>query len=430
MEDEIKSQGASEANNNQNSGPENSKNYSSGYGQNAGRGGSNNSYQQLADDRGESWPSSDNNNQNFNNNQGFSNNNAPQFNQPPVPAKKSGVLKWVLIILIAFVALSIVGLLLFFFLYIPSRPEYRIAKMAENSLTKPAPQTLTTIKFSSSDGSALFGANGATIKLNSAMSSGKIQSDIKIEDVSKSSKSTSISSTSSSSSGDLDLTNLKGAGASVIYADGQMYFKVSNAEEAIKSFGLDSADTTGFSFKNNQWYSYKLSNLIKNKDELSLTTCILSKTGDPLFSKGTLNKYIKVQDFLGLSSQFTFTKEKINGQDMLVATLNSDQAKNVDETLETEESIEMQKNIIKDSSMGSCFTDQQITDFVKQGMGSNDSSSSSSDSLDKFTMKLYVGSDNQLKRTDISGDGMSILMEYTQGSVNIETPSGAKALDN
>ena len=134
MEDEIKSQGASEANNNQNSGQENSKNYSSGYGQNAGQGGSNNSYQQLADDRGESWPSSDNNNQNFNNNQGFSNNNASQFNQPPVPAKKSGVLKWVLIILIAFVALSIVGLLLFFFLYIPSRPEYRIAKMAENSL--------------------------------------------------------------------------------------------------------------------------------------------------------------------------------------------------------------------------------------------------------------------------------------------------------
>ena len=123
MEDEIKSQGASEANNNQNSGQENSKNYSSGYGQNAGQGGSNNSYQQLADDRGESWPSSDNNNQNFNNNQGFSNNNASQVKQHPVTAKTSRVLKWVLILLIAFLALAIGGLHLFFFLYIPRRTE-------------------------------------------------------------------------------------------------------------------------------------------------------------------------------------------------------------------------------------------------------------------------------------------------------------------
>jgi hypothetical protein len=442
MEDEIKSQGNSEANNNQNSGQENSQNSGSSYGQNAGQSSSNNNYQQLADDRGESWPSSDNNtnqssnnyqgadnnnNQNFNNNQGFSNNNAPQFNQPPVPAKKSGVLKWVLIILITFVALSIVGLLLFFFLYIPRRPEYKMAKMAENLLTTPAPQTSTTVKFSSVDGNSLFDVDNATIKIDSAMSSGKIQLNMKVEDISKNSRSTSSFSTNSDSSSDMGFTSLKGVGASGVYADGQMYFKLNNAENAIKTLGLDSP---GFSIKNNQWYSYKLSGFMKDSEQLKSTTCVLSKAGQPLFTKEALSKYSRNQNLLGLYSQFVFSEGSVNGQGVLVVSLDNSKAKNIDKTLETEESIEMQKNFIKDSSVGSCFSDQQISDFIKQESDSANSSNKSSNSSNNSSMKLYIGSDNQLKKTEFSSEGFSITTDYTYGSTNIETPSGAKALDN
>ncbi len=422
MEDEIKSQGVSEASNNQNPSQENSQNSSSSYRQNVEQSSNNNP--QLADSKGESWSASDNNNQIPNNNQSF-NNNTPQFSQPPATVKKSGVLKWVLIILITFVALSIIGLLLFFFLYIPSRPEYRIAKMAEDSLTKPAPQTSTTIKFNSKSDS-----EGGIIKLNSAMKEGKIQLGIKIEDASMISRYTSSSGTDTSDSSYFDLTALKDVEVSGLYADEQIYFKFSNAEKAIKSFGLDNAESSGFSIKNNQWYSYKLSSLVKNKEELNLATCILSKAGQPLFNKKDLNKYLKVQDFLGLSSQFVFSKEKNNGQDMLVATLNQDQVKNVDKTLQTEESIQTQKNLIKDSSIGSCLTDQQITDLVENGNDDDDNYNSSSDNSSKFVTKIYIDSNNQLKRTDISGKSLSILTDYNQDSINIETPSGAKALDN
>jgi hypothetical protein len=438
MEDEIKSQGASEANNNQSFNQENSQNTGSSSGQNAGQDSSNNNYQQLADDRGESWPSSDNNtnqssnnyqgadnnnNQNFNNNQGFSNNNAPQFNQPQVPAKKSGVLKWVLIILIAFVALSIVGLLLFFFLYIPRRPEYKMAKMAENLLTTPAPQTSTTVKFSSVDGNSLFDVDNATIKIDSAMSSGKIQLNMKVEDISKNSRSTS----NSDSSSDMGFTSLKGVEASGVYADGQTYFKFSNAENAIKTLGLDNSS---FSIKNNQWYSYKLSGFIKDSEQLKSTTCVLSKAGQPLFTKEALSKYSRNQNLLGLYSQFVFSEESVNGQGVLVVSLDNSKAKNIDKALETEESIEMQKNFIKDSSLGSCFSDQQISDFIKQESDGANSSNKSSSTSNNSSMKLYIGSDNQLKKTEFSSEGFSITTYYAYGSANIETPSGAKALDN
>lgn len=421
----MQNQSASEENSNQKSGQDNVQNYNSGYDQNLGQTINNNP--QSADSKGESWPASDNNNQIPNNNQGFSN-NTPQFNEPPATVKKSGVLKWVLIILITFVALSIIGLLLFFFLYIPSRPEYRIAKMAENSLTKPAPQASTTFKYNAKSSSASNNA-AATIKFNSAMNDGKIQLNVKIEDISKSSEPEFTDNADIGDSSSSNLTSLKGIEASGVYADEQVYFKLSNTEEVIQSLGLDNAESGAFSLKDDQWYSYKLSNLVKDKEELNLATCILSKAGQPLFNKKDLNKYLKVQNFLGLSSQFVFSEEKINGQDMLVATLNKDRVKNVDENLQTEESIQIQKNLIKDSSIGSCFTDQQITDFIKREKD-DDNSSSSSDNLDKFVIKIYIDSDNQLKRTDISGDEISILTDYNNDSVNIEAPSGAKALDN
>lgn len=425
MEDEIKSQGASNAGNNQNPSQENSQNIASSNSQNVEQSSRN---KQLTDSRVESWPPSDNNNQIPNNNQGFSN-NAPQFNQFPTQTKKGGVLKWVLIIIITFVALLIIGLLLFFFLYIPSRPEYKMAKMVENTLTNPAPQTSTTIKFNSKN-SLLSDYNGGIIKLNSAMKDGKIQLGVKIGNIPNSFRYASSSGINTSDLGYFNLTSLKDVEATGIYADEQIYFKFSNTEKAIESLSLDDTESSASSTKDDQWYSYKLSNLVKDKDKLDLTTCILSKAGQPLFNKKDLNKYLKVQDFLSFSSQFVFSKEKINGQDMLVATLNQDRTENVDQTLENEKSIQIGKSLIKDSPIGNCLTDQQITDLVENGNDDDDNYNSSSDNSSKPVTKIYIDSNNQLKRTDISSKSLSILTDYNQDSVNIETPSGAKALDN